>query len=82
MRKAKRKLEGQQTKIAALSMDKVTLLEDAGCRPAAAAAAAGQELAEEQAGGAIISVFDRELGMLKDRQTSYIRSVGSGGSNK
>mmetsp|Transcript_14680 Transcript_14680/g.35455 ORF Transcript_14680/g.35455 Transcript_14680/m.35455 type:complete len:112 (-) Transcript_14680:433-768(-) len=53
VRKAKRKLEGQQRKIAALSMDKITLLEE-GC----SAAAAAEELAEEEAGGIMLSIFE------------------------
>ena len=77
VRKAKRKLEAQQRKIAALSMDKVTLLEG-GRRPAAA----GDEDAEEQAGGAVTSIFAQELDVLNDRQTSYTASVSSDSGSK
>jgi len=76
-RKAKLKLQGQQRKIAALSMDKVSLLGE-GRRPAAA----GDEDAEEQAGGAVTSIFAQELDGLKIRHTSYTASVGSDSGSK
>lgn len=72
VRKAKRKLEGQQRKIAALSMDKVMLLED-GDR--SSLRATSEERAEEEAGGAVLSVFEQELASLKDRQLVYGNSI-------
>lgn len=80
VRKAKRKLEGQQRKIAALSMDKVTLFEEGkrtlfeeGKR--SSLMASSEEQAEEEAGGAVLSVFEQELASLKNRQLVYGKSI-------
>ena len=78
VRKAKRKLEGQQRKIAALSMDKVTLLEEGGTgRSPALVERFADERAEEEAGGTVLSVFEKELASLKDRQTEYSKYISS-----
>ena len=77
VRKAKRKLEGQQRKIAALSMDKVTLLEEGGIGRSAAMEHITDEKAEVEAGGTVVSVFEKELASLKDRQTEYSKSISS-----
>lgn len=70
VRKAKRKLEGQQRKIAALSMDKVTLLEEG-----RSVMASSDEQAEEEAGGTVLSVFEEEFASLNDRQLEYAISI-------
>ena len=72
IRKAKRKLDGQQKKIAALSVDKVTLLEERGKKDLPDS----EERAEESYGGSSFSVFERELSILRDRQMSYDKAVG------
>lgn len=73
VRKAKRKLEMQQRKIAALSMDKVALLED-GSKPILSSS---EEHAEEAAGGTVLSMLEDELASLKQRQSSYSKSISS-----
>ena len=77
VRKAKRKLEGQQRKIAALSMDKVTLLEEGGRSSSVVLASPSEEQAEEEAGGTVLSVFEKELASLKERQLEYGLQVTS-----
>jgi chromosome segregation ATPase len=71
MRKAKRKIDGANRKVAALSMDKVTLLEST------AAGHAEAERREEAAGGSSMSVFEQELAALRGRQDEYDKSVAS-----
>jgi hypothetical protein len=78
VRKAKRKLEGQQRKIAALSMDKVTLLEEGGTSPSVVIAERiVNEKAEEKAGGTISYMFEKELASLQDRQNEYSKFISS-----
>ena len=71
MRKAKRKIDGANRKVAALSMDKVTLLEST------AAGHVEAERREEAAGGTSMSVFEQELVSLRGRQDEYDRSVAN-----
>ena len=74
-RKAKRKIDGANRKVAALSMDKATLLESAATATGNAEKAA--ERLEEAAGGTSVSVFERELASLRGRQDEYDKSVAS-----
>ena len=77
MRKARRKIESAQRKVAALANDKVSLLEStvpkSGCDDA--------ERNEATAGGTSAS-FERELALLRGRQDTYDRSVANASADE
>ena len=74
LRKAKRKLDGQKRKIAALSLDKVTLLEES----SVAKSSLATERRELDSGGVEFSLFEQELLTLRTRQEVYDKSLSGG----
>ena len=71
MRKAKRKIDSANRRVAAFAMVKVPLLEST------AAGHVEAERREEAAGGTSMSVFEQELMSLRGRQDEYDKSVAS-----
>ena len=78
LRKAKRKLDGQKRKIAALSMDKVTLLEG----NSIAKSSLASERQELDSGGMEFSLFEQELLTLRNRQEVYDKSLSGGNTER
>lgn len=78
LRKAKRKLDGQKRKIAALSMDKVTLLEG----NSIAKSSLASERQELDSGGTEFSLFEQELLTLRNRQEVYDKSLSGGNTER
>lgn len=71
MRKAKRKIDSANRRVAAFAMVEVPLLEST------AAGHVEAERREEAAGGTSMSVFEQELMSLRGRQDEYDKSVAS-----
>jgi len=75
VKRAKRKIDGARRTIAALSMDKVTLLESTANQFGKLDAVL--EKNEEDAGGTSVSVFEQELASLRGRQDSYDKLIAT-----